>query len=37
VIVTGDRDLLDDAALVAWLLERGVEVVTPAELIERLG
>jgi putative PIN family toxin of toxin-antitoxin system len=37
VIVTGDRDLLDDAGLVAWLEERGVEVMTPAQLIERLG
>jgi putative PIN family toxin of toxin-antitoxin system len=36
-IVTGDRDLLDDAALVRWLSERGVEVMTPAELLERLA
>jgi uncharacterized protein len=36
VIVTGDRDLLDDAELRAWLLERGVEVLSPAELVERL-
>jgi putative PIN family toxin of toxin-antitoxin system len=35
-IVTGDRDLLDDAELRAWLLERGVEVLNPGELIERL-
>ena len=35
-IVTGDRDLLDDDALRAWLRERGVEVMTPAELLERL-
>jgi putative PIN family toxin of toxin-antitoxin system len=36
VIVTGDRDLLDDAELRAWLLERGVEVLSPAELVGRL-
>ena len=36
-IVTGDRGLLDDAELRAWLGERGVEVLTPAELLERLG
>jgi putative PIN family toxin of toxin-antitoxin system len=35
-IVTGDRDLLDDSALVAWLKERGVEVMTPAQLVQRL-
>ena len=36
-IVTGDRGLLDDAELRAWLGERGVEVLTPAELLERIG
>lgn len=35
-IVTGDRDLLDDAELRRWLNERDVEVLTPAELIKRL-
>jgi putative PIN family toxin of toxin-antitoxin system len=35
-IVTGDGDLLDDAELRAWLRERGVEVLTPAELLDRL-
>jgi putative PIN family toxin of toxin-antitoxin system len=35
-IVTGDRDLLDDLELRGWLLERGVEVLTPAELVERI-
>jgi putative PIN family toxin of toxin-antitoxin system len=35
-IVTGDRDLLDDRELRSWLAERGVEVVTPAELLDRL-
>jgi putative PIN family toxin of toxin-antitoxin system len=35
-IVTGDSDLLDDAELRAWLLERGVEVLSPAELVQRL-
>ena len=37
VIVTGDRDLLDDETLVAWLAERGVAVLTPAEVLARLG
>lgn len=36
-IVTGDHDLLDDADLVAWLAARGVEVLTSAALLERLG
>jgi putative PIN family toxin of toxin-antitoxin system len=36
VIVTGDRDLLDDAELRAWLTDRGIEVLTPAELVDRL-
>ena len=35
-IVTGDTDLLDDAALRALLLEKGIEVLTPAELLSRL-
>ena len=35
-IVTGDRDLLDDEDLQSWLFERGIEVLTPRELIERL-
>jgi putative PIN family toxin of toxin-antitoxin system len=35
-IVTGDRDLLDDNALRSWLAERGVEVLTPAEGLDRL-
>jgi uncharacterized protein len=35
-IVTGDRDLLDDAALRAMLLERGIEVLTPVEMLSRL-
>ena len=35
-IVTGDRDLLDDAPLRALLAERGIEVLTPAELLGRL-
>jgi putative PIN family toxin of toxin-antitoxin system len=29
-IVTGDRDLLDDQDLIAWLRERGVAVLSPA-------
>lgn len=36
-IVTGDRDLLDDAELGEWLTARGIEVITPAELTRRLG
>jgi len=36
VIVTGDRDLLDDMDLRAWLLARGVEIITAAELMRRL-
>jgi putative PIN family toxin of toxin-antitoxin system len=35
-IVTGDRDLLEDDALRLWLSERDVEVLTPAQLLERL-
>jgi predicted nucleic acid-binding protein len=36
-IVTGDRGLLDDAELRVWLGERGIELLTPAELLERLA
>jgi putative PIN family toxin of toxin-antitoxin system len=36
-IVTGDRGLLDDAELRSWLGERGIELLTPAELLERLA
>jgi putative PIN family toxin of toxin-antitoxin system len=32
--VTGDKDLLDDADLVAWLALRGISVITPADLLE---
>jgi predicted nucleic acid-binding protein len=35
-IVTDDRDLLDDVDLRAWLAARGVEVITPTALLERL-
>lgn len=35
-IVTGDRGLLDDAELRVWLGERGIELLTPSELLERL-
>jgi putative PIN family toxin of toxin-antitoxin system len=35
-IVTGDNDLLEDAELREWLIERRVAVLTPAELIARL-
>lgn len=33
-IVTSDRDLLDDADLVAWLGLRGISVIAPADLLE---
>ncbi len=36
-IVTGDRDLLDDADLRAWLAARRVDLLTPAALLARLG
>lgn len=36
-IVTGDRDLLADETLVAWLAERGIAVLTPTDLLARLG
>ena len=35
-IVTGDGDLLNDAGLRAWLSARGLELLTPAGLLERL-
>lgn len=35
-IVTGDADFLDEQELCRWLRERGVEVLRPAELLERL-
>jgi predicted nucleic acid-binding protein len=31
IIVSGDRDLLDDSRLRAWLFEREIDVVTPTE------
>lgn len=37
VLVTGDRDLLDDGELLDWLREHSVEVLRPAELVERLS
>jgi putative PIN family toxin of toxin-antitoxin system len=37
VIVTGDRDLLDDADLRDWLAERQVTVLTPVELLARVA
>jgi putative PIN family toxin of toxin-antitoxin system len=36
-IVSGDRDLLEGAALSAWLGERGVELLTAVELVARLS
>jgi len=36
VIVSGDRDLLDDVALLAWLEQRGISVLTPADVLAML-
>ena len=35
-IVSGDRDLVDGEALRAWLLDRGVAVLTPVELLAEI-
>lgn len=35
-IVTGDRDLLTDVTLTAWLAERGIQALTPAALLQPL-
>jgi putative PIN family toxin of toxin-antitoxin system len=37
VLVSGDRDLVDDAGLIDWLALRGIEVVNPAEFAARLS
>jgi putative PIN family toxin of toxin-antitoxin system len=37
MIVTGDRDLLDDLDLRAWLVERGIDLVAPTALARRLA
>lgn len=37
LIVTGDRDLLDDLELHDWLRVRGIAIETPASLVDRLG
>jgi putative PIN family toxin of toxin-antitoxin system len=36
-IVTGDRDLLDDENLVAWLAARGIAVTTPANALRTVA
>lgn len=36
-IVTGDAHLLDDAALRAWLEDRAIDIISPAELLTILG
>ena len=36
-IVTGDRDLLEDRALLAWLDEVGVSVISPAGMLRLLN
>lgn len=35
-IVTGDRDLLADTDVTAWLADRGIQVLTPAAVLELL-
>ena len=35
-IVTGDRDLLDDGVLRAWLSDRGVTVMTSSQVLAQL-
>lgn len=35
-VVTGDKDLRDDAEAIAWLEARGVAVLGPTELLARL-
>jgi len=29
-LVTGDHDLLDDPDLLAWMLDQGVKIISPA-------
>ena len=36
-IITGDQDLIDDEALVTWLRERGVAVLSPATALAALS
>jgi putative PIN family toxin of toxin-antitoxin system len=36
-IVSGDGDLVDDEVVRAWLLDRAIEVLTPAELLARIA
>lgn len=35
-IITGDLDFLDDERLRAWLAERGIEVLVPAEVLRHV-
>ncbi len=37
VIVTGDKDLAETRTLGKWLAQRGIVVLTPAELLDQLG
>lgn len=37
LIISGDADLLEDAAARTWLSQRGIEVLTPVEALARLG
>jgi predicted nucleic acid-binding protein len=36
-IVSGDGDLVRDDAIRAWLLDRGIDILTPVELLERIA
>lgn len=36
-IVTGDRDLLDDETVIAWLQRRGIAVLAPADALAVVG
>jgi uncharacterized protein len=37
MIVTGDKDLAEARTLGKWLAQRGIVVLTPAELLDQLG
>ena len=37
VIVSGDRDLIDNASVRSWLAARGIEILTAAETLARLA
>jgi uncharacterized protein len=35
-IITGDRDFHDDPAPHSWLVQRGIELLTPAQAVNRI-